>query len=468
MSLISFREQMLRVTEVWLVVCAASISSGQAQTFNGTFEDIRIVPGLNSTFRDLEPFVTPDGLTIFFSSDRPSTVAPVDWTLMNNWVATRNSTSEAFGEPVRTGGVFDGIRRPTLAQGGTALYYFTDSGPGTGDGQIFVVERESPSAPWGEPRLLGPEINRPERDNVYASVTEDGLSIIFSSSTDGGENYLNYSLFEATRDSTSEPFGNETFLENISTNEFTEVGPSVSSDGLLLFYVTNRGGAGTAELWAATRASRQEQFTNAMNVNELGLGELNGGNTAEFSPVISRDWPAAGSKLYFAKAFVETDWDIYEATWVPELAIDFSGDGNVGVSDLDLLVAKVVAGTDGELFDLTGDGAVDHMDVSQWLSEAATHNGFREPYFPGDANLDGLVDAADLNKLALNWQSSVTGWSLGDFTADGQANAADLNQLALNWQGSTPMASVASSPVPEPSAMLLTTLGFLLLWRQPK
>jgi hypothetical protein len=205
-----------------------------------------------------------------------------------------------------------------------------------------------------------------------------------------------------------------------------------------------------------------------MDVNELGLGELNVDNTAEFSPFISRDWPAAGSKLYFAKAFVETDWDIYEATWVPELAIDFSGDGNVGVSDLDLLVAKVVAGTDGELFDLTGDGAVDDMDVSQWLSEAAIHNGFSQAYFPGDANLDGSVNASDLNKLALNWQSSVTGWSLGDFTTDGQANAADLNQLALNWQGSIPMASDASSPVPEPSAILLAVVGLVLLWRQPR
>ena len=205
-----------------------------------------------------------------------------------------------------------------------------------------------------------------------------------------------------------------------------------------------------------------------MDVNEWGLGELNTNNAAEGGPFISRDWPAAGSKLYYVRAYIETDWDIYEATWVPELAIDFGGDGNVGVSDLDLLVAKVVAGTDGELFDLTGDGAVDDMDVSQWLSGAASHNGLSEAYSPGDANLDGSVNASDLNKLALSWQSSVTGWSLGDFTADGQANAADLNQLALNWQGSIPMASAASSPVPEPSAMLLTVVGLVLLWRQSR
>ena len=456
-SLNSFREKTLRVTKVVLFVSTVSISSGHAQTFNGMFEDIRIVPGLNSAFRDLEPLVTPDGLTIFFSSDRPSTAEPIDWTSVSTWVATRNSTSEAFGEPVKADGVFDGIGGPTFAQGGTALYYFTSSGPGTGEGQIFVLERESPSAPWGEPRLLGPEINRPERDNAFPDVTEDGLAIVFSSAIDGD---VNYSLFEASRDSTLEPFGNVTLLEHVSTNEFNEGSASVSSDGLVLLYNPWRDPFGFPELWAATRASRQDQFTNPMDVNELGLGELNVDNTAEFSPFISRDWPAAGSKLYFAKAFVETDWDIYEATWVPELAIDFSGDGNVGVSDLDLLVAKVVAGTDGELFDLTGDGAVDDMDVSQWLSEAAIHNGFSEAYSPGDANLDGSVNASDLNKLALNWQSSVTGWSLGDFTADGQANAADLNQLALNWRKGE-IAAAATAPVPEPAGVLLLAVGLV-------
>ena len=42
------------------------------------------------------------------------------------------------------------------------------------------------------------------------------------------------------------------------------------------------------------------------------------------------------------------------------------------------------------------------------------------------------LDARDLNRLALHWQAQSAGWCGGDFTADGVVNAQDLNGLALN------------------------------------
>lgn len=115
--------------------------------------------------------------------------------------------------------------------------------------------------------------------------------------------------------------------------------------------------------------------------------------------------------------------------------------------------------------DLTRDGAVDDTDLTQWLSVAATHNGFGEAYLLGDSNLDGTVNATDLNNLALNWQQNVALWSGGDFTADGVVDSADLTALALTWQQSVPMATSAA-PVPEPSALLLTIIGLALVWRR--
>ena len=83
------------------------------------------------------------------------------------------------------------------------------------------------------------------------------------------------------------------------------------------------------------------------------------------------------------------------------------------------------------------------------------------PAVSGDANLDGMVDAADLNELALNWRSiDAEGWGKGDFTADGIVNAADLNELALNWQfGVDPVA--AAHAVPEPFGIVLAVIGLL-------
>jgi hypothetical protein len=101
------------------------------------------------------------------------------------------------------------------------------------------------------------------------------------------------------------------------------------------------------------------------------------------------------------------------------------------------------------LFDLSRDGTVDDVDLARWLSEAAFHNGFTEAYLPGDANLDGFVNAADLNALALNWRNSVSGWSVGDFNADSHVDAADLNLLALNWRRSSQILVPENAPLRE-------------------
>ncbi len=135
---------------------------------------------------------------------------------------------------------------------------------------------------------------------------------------------------------------------------------------------------------------------------------------------------------------------------------DFNGDGMWTTVDIDALTAEISSETDNSAFDLTGDGLVNDADLIKWRSDGATHNGFSEPYFLGDSDLDGSVDSTDLNNLALNWQQGAAEWSGGDFTADGFVDSADLNALALNWRQSAPMASALSAPVPEPSALLLS------------
>ena len=54
----------------------------------------------------------------------------------------------------------------------------------------------------------------------------------------------------------------------------------------------------------------------------------------------------------------------------------------------------------------------------------------------GDANLDGLVNAADFTILAANFNQPVTSWDQGDFNYDGLVNAADFTDLAANFNQS--------------------------------
>jgi len=93
----------------------------------------------------------------------------------------------------------------------------------------------------------------------------------------------------------------------------------------------------------------------------------------------------------------------------------------------------------------------------------------------GDANLDGLVNAADFTILAANFNQPVTGWDEGDFNYDGLVNAADFTDLAANFnQGASGAASAADvaaldafaaanginlATVPEPASLGLLLFG---------
>ena len=144
---------------------------------------------------------------------------------------------------------------------------------------------------------------------------------------------------------------------------------------------------------------------------------------------------------------------------------DFDGDGAVDSSDIDLLMNGIADGANAISFDLNGDGAVDDGDRDAWLVQASIKNGFAAPLLVGDSNLDGVVNASDLNTMALNWRQDVNDWTSGNFTG-ASVDAADLNALALNWRRSNAMASSATPAVPEPSAWLLTLLGLALVWRR--
>ena len=133
---------------------------------------------------------------------------------------------------------------------------------------------------------------------------------------------------------------------------------------------------------------------------------------------------------------------------------DLNVDGVCDIGDIDDLL-YIELGGDNLVYDLDGSGTVDLADRDIWLSHEDVGS------FPGDFDLNGQVDAGDLNTLGGNWRSTdLTSYAHGDANGDGIANAADLNALGSNWQaGVAPAASTAA--VPEPTGIILVLTGLL-------
>ena len=120
---------------------------------------------------------------------------------------------------------------------------------------------------------------------------------------------------------------------------------------------------------------------------------------------------------------------------------DLNGDGSINALDIDALYTAINANMTDEKYDLDSSGTVDDADAT-YLVENILGT------FGGDANLDGTVNAADLNQVGLNWLSDTNvGWASGDFNGDGTVNAQDLNIVGINWLQGAAAARAPRAPL---------------------
>ena len=142
----------------------------------------------------------------------------------------------------------------------------------------------------------------------------------------------------------------------------------------------------------------------------------------------------------------------------PGFTCDFDLDGTCDTLDVDALLYDGMVSGD-TVFDMDGNGAVDLADRDQWLVEAGTKENDGAPFVLGDADLDGDVDASDLNVVGINWQKiDAASWAEADFNGDEVVDAVDLNSLAINWLSGVP---ALANAVPEPNGALLMLASFV-------
>lgn len=145
-------------------------------------------------------------------------------------------------------------------------------------------------------------------------------------------------------------------------------------------------------------------------------------------------------------------------TYIARFEIDFNGDERSNCADLASLGAAIVDGSTDLRFDLSGDGHVTVADRDAWLTHAGRiflRSG--NPYRPGDANLDGLVDGTDFGIWNAHKFTEGSSWCEGDFTSDGVVDGSDFGVWNANKFTS------ALRAVPEPGCLQFLPYSLVVL-----
>jgi glucose/arabinose dehydrogenase len=83
------------------------------------------------------------------------------------------------------------------------------------------------------------------------------------------------------------------------------------------------------------------------------------------------------------------------------------------------------------------------------------------PGAPGDADLNGILDADDYFQIDVGYSRGLFGWGNGDFNMDGIINGDDYHIIDTAYPGAAP-----ASAVPEPAGAFLLCVGVLLCRRR--
>ena len=260
--------------------------SNQSVLVTGGLEWREPVPvtEVNTYFaEELTPFLSFDGLTLYFAIVRSGT-----FYYGRIFEATRQEPFGPFTSVSEVSGTLNSssghVLSPWVSPDNLRMYYYTESSSGW---ELKVTERASDNDPWPIGTNIS-ELNVLNRLHQTPRLTADELTIFFSSyDMPGG--YGGYDIWMATRPDRYSPFGQVTNLAEINTASFDHA-PFVSPDGLTLYFDSNRNGQ--YQLFQATRESLNEPFGNIEHLSLLDTPE-----SSNAHPCISSD----GTALYFIR-----------------------------------------------------------------------------------------------------------------------------------------------------------------------
>ncbi len=337
-----------RIVALLVLVLCMVVEVAKADFTFGT--PTNLGPTVDSSGWELSPKTSADGLSLYFTSNRPG-----GYGLGDLWVATRETIDDDWGTPVNLGTTFNTSswdEGPCISTDELELY-FTSQRLGLDFYNLYVSTRTSKDEPWGVPSNLGAVVN--DGLAAFSDISTDGLSLYFTSGRVGG--FGHYDIYILTRATKNDPWGEPMNLGPPVNGPFEEATPDISANGLALFFCGVRpGGYGDYDLWVTTRPTTNENWGKPVNLgSEVNTAYL------EAAPHISGD----GSTLYFHSNQLSggSNFDILQSPIEP--VVDLNGDGIVDAQDMCIIVDNWH--TESKLCDIApaplGDGFVDVQDL---------------------------------------------------------------------------------------------------------
>jgi len=348
-----------RIRLVLVGFIAAIVLGGGSARADFTFgKPVNLGPNINSSSIEVDPSISADGLELFFESRRPGGYGNGDI-----YVSRRASKDDPWGPCMNIGAPVNTAyydQAPSISADGLSLYFSSYIRPGGyGSDDLWVTTRASVSDPWGPPVNLGATVNSSSYDTM-PSISADGLVLFFMSGRAGGLG--GDDLWFTSRATKNDPWDSPVNLGATINSSLNEACPDISADGRMLFFSDHMlgpfrpGGYGGQDIWITTRATTNNPWGEPMN-----LGPVINSSDWEFSPNISAD----GSTLYFASMPPggTGNADIWQAPIIP--VVDLNGGGIVNLKDFSKLAQYW--GQNESSVDIAppiGDGTVDFQDLA--------------------------------------------------------------------------------------------------------
>ncbi len=214
-------------------------------TVNKKWNVAEDVPGnVNTDAHDACTGISPDGKQIFiYKNDVTDNESRGGDIFVTKVVNNKWKTPETIGKPINTTYWEGGA---CISPDGKTLYFTSERPGGYGHADIYMVTRINKTE-WGKPVNLGAEINS-EYDEVGVFLAPDDKTLFFS--CNGKTSMGSYDIFKSTRDGTkwSKPVN-----LGYPINTVFKDGPLVvSADALSAYFASERtGGLGESDIYKA-------------------------------------------------------------------------------------------------------------------------------------------------------------------------------------------------------------------------